>query len=159
MSWRNRIVGYGEKPARDFLANPANWRIHPHTQEQALTGLLDDVGWVTGVVENITTGHLVDGHLRVLAALKAGEDTLVPYLQVELTEHEEAEILATLDPVAALAGTDAAKYADLLGNIGAVNSAVSALLSSISQPSSPEPEPATEPATCETCGQKIRRRK
>jgi hypothetical protein len=31
--WRNRIVGSGELPASEFLANPGNWRIHPKPQQ------------------------------------------------------------------------------------------------------------------------------
>jgi hypothetical protein len=29
LSWRNRIVGSGVKPASEFMANPDNWRVHP----------------------------------------------------------------------------------------------------------------------------------
>jgi hypothetical protein len=35
-TWRNRIVGSGEEPPEQLLANPANWRIHPRGQQQAL---------------------------------------------------------------------------------------------------------------------------
>ena len=44
--WRNRIVGTGEEAPHQLLANPANWRIHPKTQQAALAGALDHVGWV-----------------------------------------------------------------------------------------------------------------
>jgi hypothetical protein len=32
-TWRNRIVGSGEEPPDQLLANPANWRIHPGSQQ------------------------------------------------------------------------------------------------------------------------------
>lgn len=48
--WQNRIIGYDEKPASWFLANEANWRIHPKNQQESLGDvlemmhLLNDVG-------------------------------------------------------------------------------------------------------------------
>src|SRR5437867_4576224 len=68
-TWRNRIVGSGEEAPDQLLANPKNWRIHPKHQQEALAGVLDEVGWVQEVIVNQQTGHLVDGHLRVTLAL------------------------------------------------------------------------------------------
>ena len=45
-AWRNRITGSGEEAPDQLLANPANWRIHPKAQQDALAGALDQVGWV-----------------------------------------------------------------------------------------------------------------
>ena len=45
-AWRNRIVGHGEEAPDQLLANPANWRLHPREQQQALAGALAEVGWV-----------------------------------------------------------------------------------------------------------------
>jgi hypothetical protein len=104
--WRNRIVGIGERPAGEFVANPYNWRIHPKAQRDALSGVLGEVGWVTGVIVNKTTGNTIDGHARVEEALKIGEDTPVPFIEVELTPEEEATILATFDPIGAMAAAD-----------------------------------------------------
>lgn len=113
-AWQNRIVSSGVQAASQFLANPDNWRIHSHAQEQALVGLLDAVGWVQEVLVSKRTGYMLDGHLRVSAALQRGEDTPVPYKVVDVTEAEEALLLASLDPLSALAGTDQAKYTELL---------------------------------------------
>ena len=49
--WKSRIVGEGDENPGQLLANPANWRIHPHAQEQALMGILDEVGWVQRGIE------------------------------------------------------------------------------------------------------------
>jgi hypothetical protein len=49
-TWRNRITGSGEEAPDQLLANPANWRIHPKSQQDALAGALDAVGWVTARV-------------------------------------------------------------------------------------------------------------
>src|SRR5580765_1612008 len=96
--FRNRIVGHGSKSPEDFLANPDNWRMHPIYQQEALTGALEEVGWVQTVLENVQTGHMIDGHLRVLLADREGE-TQVPVTYVDLTPEEERVVLATLDPL------------------------------------------------------------
>lgn len=113
-AWANRIVNTGTRPASEFVAHPDNYRVHPHVQEQALVGVLGTVGWVQDVIVNRRTGYLVDGHLRVLAALRHGDDTPVPFKEIDVSEHEEALLLASLDPIAAQAGHDAKKYGELV---------------------------------------------
>ena len=127
--WRNRIVGYDVVPADQLLANPSNWRGHPKTQQDSLTGILDDVGWVQEIIVNKTTGHVVDGHMRVELAISRNEDVPVKY--VELSEAEEKLILATFDPISALAFTDAEKLADLLQAVNSDNAAVQAMLAQL----------------------------
>ena len=76
VTWRNRIVGSGEEQPDQLLANPANWRIHPKAQQQALAGSLDVVGWVAPVLVNRRTGYVVDGHARVaLEVVRCKRDT------------------------------------------------------------------------------------
>jgi hypothetical protein len=69
---RNRIVASGEEAPDQLLANPANWRIHPKAQQDALSGALDAVGWVQQVLVNRRSGFVVDGHARVALALSRG---------------------------------------------------------------------------------------
>jgi hypothetical protein len=73
MTWRNRIVGNGEEVPDQLFANPHNWRIHPDAQQKALTGALDQVGWVQQVIVNRRSGFVVDGHLRVSLAIERWE--------------------------------------------------------------------------------------
>jgi len=115
--WRNRIIGTGVEDPAQLLANPKNWRLHPQEQQDALRGALDKVGWVQNVVVNKRTGFVVDGHLRVSMAISAGEK--VPVLYVDLSEAEEALILATLDPVAGMAAVNSQKLDELLAEINA----------------------------------------
>jgi len=115
-AWRSRIVGQGDEDPSQLLANPKNWRTHPKGQQDAMGSVLDDVGWVQQVLINRTTGHIVDGHLRVELAVRRKEAS-VPVLYVELTEAEEALVLASLDPLASMAATDAAKLAELLAEV------------------------------------------
>jgi len=112
-AWKNRIVSTGDEAPDQLLANPNNWRVHPKAQQDALAAVLDDVGWVQRVIVNRTTDHVVDGHLRVALALSRGEPT-IPVSYVELDPREEALVLASLDPLAAMATTDKDKLAELL---------------------------------------------
>jgi DNA modification methylase len=111
--WRSRIVGEGEEDAGQLLANPANWRIHSGQQQKALGAVLDEVGWVQRVIVNRRTGHVVDGHLRVALAIRKGEK--VPVVYIDVSEDEERLILATIDPLSAMAGTDEDLLAALRG--------------------------------------------
>ena len=117
-AWKNRIVGHGEEAPDQLLANPANWRTHPGFQMEALEQVMDEVGVVSPVMVNRTTGHLVDGHARVQLAMRRDEPSVqVDY--VELTESEERLVLATLDPLAMMGGADKEKLGELLAGIPA----------------------------------------
>ncbi len=113
MAWRNRIIGYAEVDPNDLLANPRNWRIHPQNQQESLEAVLEEVGFVDDIIVNQKTGFVVDGHLRVALALRH-EQTSVPVKYVDLDENEELIILATLDPLAAMAATDVEKLGELM---------------------------------------------
>lgn len=115
-AWRNRITGSGEEAPDQLLANLANWRIHHKAQQDALAGALDAVGWVQQVLVNRRTGFVVDGYARVALALSRGEPT-VPVLYVDLEPAEEALVLATLDPIGAMAGRDDEKLKALLADV------------------------------------------
>lgn len=129
--WRNRIVSSGTMPAIQFVANPSNWRIHPKAQREALSGVLNEVGWVQNVIVNKTTGNVVDGHARIEEALKRGDDTPVPYVEVELTEDEEQKILLTLDPISAMAAADKANLDALLKSVETQDAAVMAMIAEL----------------------------
>jgi DNA modification methylase len=125
--WRSRIVGSGEEAPDQLLANPANWRVHPKAQQDALAGALDQVGWVQQILVNQRSGFVVDGHARIALALTRGEPT-VPVLYVDLDPDEEALVLATLDPIGAMAGRDDEKLRDLLAGITVDDAGLLALL-------------------------------
>lgn len=132
-AWRNRIVGSGEQPASQFIANPYNWRTHPSSQAKALETALEEIGWIQEVVVNRRTGHLIDGHERILLALAQGDDTLVPYKEVDLSESEEQAMLLSLDPIAAMAGKDMGAIQALLDVVkdSGLGEAVNALAETI----------------------------
>jgi len=118
--WQNRIVGQDEVDADQLLANPHNWRIHPKAQQDALAGVLDQVGWVQRVIVNKRTGYVIDGHARVAMAISRGEK--VPVTYVDLDEDEEKLIIATFDPLGAMAVPDEEILSGLVADIGQVDS-------------------------------------
>jgi hypothetical protein len=131
-AWRNRIIGHGEEVPDQLLANPRNWRIHPKAQQDALAGILDQVGWVQDVIVNQQTGHVVDGHARVAIAISRNEPS-VPVVYVDLSEDEEALILATLDPLSAMAATDREQLSELLAEISTGDAAVQVMLDQLAR--------------------------
>lgn len=125
--WRNRIVGYGEEPPEDLLANAKNWRVHPKSQQLAMESVLEEVGIVQNVLVNRLTGNMLDGHMRAELAIARGQTT-VPITYVELTQEEENKILASFDAVSALAVPDEAALNSLIGDIATDNTDLAAFL-------------------------------
>ena len=147
-AWRSRITGSGEEALDQLLAHPSNWRTHPKAQREALREVLGTVGYVAQVIVNQRTGHLVDGHLRVEEALSHGQPT-IPVVYVDLSEDEERLVLASLDPLAAMATTDEAKLRELLAEVSVGSEALAAMLAALA-PAEPkggltDPDDAPEP--------------
>jgi len=115
-TYRNRIVGTADVDPTTLKAHPQNWRQHPSSQGAALDEILSTVGWVTDVIVNKTTGNLIDGHLRVETAIKNHEKS-IPVKYVELTEDEEKMVLATFDPISAMAEADEKMLQELVNSI------------------------------------------
>src|SRR5690606_36268732 len=82
------------------------------------------------VVVNRRTGFLIDGHLRAIVADRDGVDKL-PVVYVDLDEDEEKKILASLDPLAAMAGVDGEKLQALLAEIEAEQPALRDMLAEL----------------------------
>ena len=139
--WQNRIVGTGVVDAGSLLANEANWRIHSKAQQSALSGVLGEVGWVQDCIVNLRTSEqwgvsqgvetVVDGHARINLALRQGDETPVPVTYVDLTPGEEALVLATLDPLSAMASADKEKLDALLRDVATGSEAVQAMLAEL----------------------------
>jgi len=134
-NWENRIVEYTEESPEQLLANPLNWRVHPKSQQVSLSGVLDDLGFIAPVIVNKSTGHMIDGHLRVSLALRNNVPR-VPVIYVDLTEQEEKEALITLDPITNMAVADVKNLEELIGDMGTVNDAVRLLIGDILHESS-----------------------
>ncbi len=115
MKIRDRIVGLRRVRAGDLLTNPRNWRTHPESQSKALAAVLDEVG-IAGALIGYETPEgiqLIDGHLRQ----EQDPDQEWPVLVLDVDEAEADKLLATLDPLAAMAGADTGVLDDLLKSI------------------------------------------
>lgn len=130
-AWQNRIVGHADVPPDQLLANPANFRRHPRTQQDALSGVIGQIGYLDPVIAT-QDGTVIDGHLRVELAMRAGQPT-IPVTYVDLTEAEANLALATMDPISAMAYHDAANLDALLREVSTDDAAVSALLSDLAE--------------------------
>lgn len=116
MEIRDRVRELRRVLASELRANPMNWRRHPKEQHDAVRGVLQEIGYADALLAREDTDGslvLIDGHLRAEITL----DTTVPVLILDVNEDEGNKILATLDPLAAMAEADAGKLNELVGNI------------------------------------------
>ena len=129
MKIRDRIKEFRRVPAGDLLPNPRNWRKHPKAQAEALQGILAEIGFAGAVLARETENGLmlIDGHLRVETA----GTTEIPVLILDVTAEEADKILATFDPLGAMATTDATKLKDILETIQTDNQALATMLSEL----------------------------
>ena len=132
MQIRNRIRELRHVPASDLRPNPKNWRTHPKAQQDALRGILAEVGMADAcLARELEDGTLmlIDGHLR---AETIGTE-VVPVLILDVDEAEADKILATLDPLAAMADSDAVKLDDLLRNIDTGSEALQEMIAATAE--------------------------
>jgi hypothetical protein len=88
------------------MANPFNHRRHPEKQRKVVAASINELGFIKSVIVNKVTGHIVDGHERVMQALGVGEETLVDVEYVELSPEDEKKALLLLDASSELATVD-----------------------------------------------------
>lgn len=127
MKIRDRIKSLRRVRAGDLRPNPRNWRTHPQAQQDALRGVLAEVGIADALLaRELPDGSLmlIDGHLR--ADVDPG--TKWPVLVLDVTEAEAATLLATLDPLTALAEADDQKLGELLAQLDTESEALQAML-------------------------------
>jgi hypothetical protein len=130
MQIRDRIKELRRVPAAELRPNPRNWRLHPPEQQEALRGLLAEVGYAGALLaRELDDGALmlVDGHLRA----ETTPDSVVPVLVLDVDEHEADKILLTHDPVAAMATVSSEHFESLLAEVQTESAAVRAMLDDV----------------------------
>jgi hypothetical protein len=145
MTIRDRIVELRRVRARDLRVNPKNWRKHPAKQQAALRGLLEEIGYAGALLARETDDdalELIDGHLRA----ETTPEELVPVLVLDVTEKEADMLLATHDPLAAMAETDDAALAALLANLETDDARVEQLLADLAMSHASAALPPIPPA-------------
>lgn len=116
MKFRDRIKEFKRVSAADLRPNPKNWRTHPQAQQDALRKVLAEVGFAdTAIARELPDGslQLIDGHLRTEVA----GDAPIPVLVLDVTEAEADKLLATLDPLTAMADKNAEALASLFADL------------------------------------------
>jgi hypothetical protein len=132
MNIRNRVKELRNVAASSLRPNPKNWRTHSDKQKAALQGVLADIGYaVPAICRQLPDGslQLLDGHLRT----ETMGDALVPVIVLaeDVTDEEADLLLATIDPLSALAGRDDTKIAELLANVSSDSAAVQEMLADL----------------------------
>jgi DNA modification methylase len=146
MQIKDRVKELKRVRASDLIPNPKNWRTHPEEQQNALKGVLSEIGYADALLARETDEGLmlVDGHLRA----ETTPNSIVPVLVLDITEKESDLILATLDPLSAMAGRDENRLTELLSTVTSKNDTVNALLQTLAdgyEPLTiPDPEPKDE---------------
>ena len=136
MQLRDRVKELRRVRASELLPDPRNYRRHPKAQRDALRAMWDRVGNADVLITRETPDGLmlVDGHLR--ADLEP--DAELSVIVTDLSEDEAGEVLATLDPLAAMAEVDAEKLKTLVDDLSSrTDEAMGELLDSLRLPLPP----------------------
>jgi hypothetical protein len=99
--------------AGDILPNDSNWRMHPPEQIEGYKAIVDSIGVADVLLTRETEdGRLMlyDGHMR----RDVDPDVLYPTIVTDLTESEAEQALLVIDPLAAMAQTNADKLRALM---------------------------------------------
>lgn len=132
MHVRDRIIDFRRVKASELRPSPFNWRTHPVAQRDALKALLAEIGFAGAeLVRQLPDGtlELIDGHLR---AEEMGERE-IPVLVTDLDEHEAKKLLATHDPLAAMAEADGPKLDALLRDVQTGSAALQEMLAGLAE--------------------------
>jgi hypothetical protein len=124
---RDRIKDLRRVKASLLRPHPRNWRTHPSAQQNALRGLLAEIGYAGALLARELpdgTLQLIDGHLRA----ETTPDADVPVLVLDLDEREAAKLLALHDPLASMAETNQQMLAGLLDQLDTDNEAVRTMI-------------------------------
>jgi hypothetical protein len=130
-------------PVEELLTNAGNFRRHPQAQDDALSGVLKEVGIAGALLAYYSEreGHkltLIDGELR---SKKGG---VWPVLITDLNDAEADLILATHDALSAMAQLDQDPLRQLLDRVETGEAAVQAMLSQLAQDAGIIPPDDTE---------------
>ena len=130
MKIRDRVKELRRVRAAELIPNPRNWRRHPPRQQEALRGILAEIGYADALLARQTPDGglmLIDGHLRA----ETTPDAVVPVLVLDVDEAEANKLLVTLDPLAGLAEADSTKLEALLCDVQTDSRAVQEMLADL----------------------------
>ena len=129
MEIKNRIKELRLVKASELLPNPKNWRTHPTAQADAMRGVLAEIGYADALIAYETPNGLmlIDGHLRA----ETTPDMEVPVLITDLSSEEADMLLATLDPLAAMARSNQESLLSLVASLDLQNESIGLMLDAV----------------------------
>lgn len=135
LNLRDRIQEFRRVDVAELADNGKNWRVHPAAQVDALRGVLAEIGIagaLTGYHSERNGGALtlIDGHARKQVTAEGG---VWPVLILDVTDAEADLLLATLDPLSAMAEADATALDALLRGVSTESEAVTAMLAALAE--------------------------
>lgn len=130
---RDRVIELRRVKRGEVLPNARNWRRHPEGQRAALTGLLSTIGIAGAALAYYSARNdnqltYIDGHLR---DEEIGDG--LPVLITDLNDEEADLLLASYDPVAALAQADREQLDSLLKDVRAEDEALAEMLKGLAR--------------------------
>jgi hypothetical protein len=110
----NRVMGVAMIMPAQVHAHEDNWRTHPEEQKKAMEGVLKQIGMAGALLAYFSEKYngeitYVDGHLRKEMHPRKKWPTLV----LDINDEEADLVLATHDPLSAMAEADAAAFETL----------------------------------------------
>lgn len=123
MKIQDRIIELRRVKSSELRPNPRNWRTHPEHQADAMRGILSEIGYAAALVaRELPDGSLmlIDGHLRA----EIMPDQIVPVLVLDVNEEESDKLLLSIDPLAAMAQTNAEAMNQLAASVETNNEAL-----------------------------------
>lgn len=126
---RDRVQGFKRVKASQLRPHPLNWRQHPDEQRSALATVIEQIGFTGAIVaREVDDGlEILDGHLRHDMA----GDYELPVLVVDLNDEEAATMLATFDPLGAMAKADKDNLAQIIQMAAADSKEMETLLNAV----------------------------
>ena len=157
MNIRNRIIEQRLVTPDEVAPNPRNWRTHPQSQRDALRGILGQVGIAAPVIAyySARAGNrlmLIDGHERMTVGVP------FPCAILDVDDAEADTLLATFDPITAMATANNEALDALLRDVTTDSPALTQMLAELAEdaglyadtPTITEddvPEPPVDPIT------------
>lgn len=127
---RDRVKEFRRVPASELVPNPNNWRTHPAPQMDALRAVLEEVGFAGAeLVRELPDGRLelIDGHARA----KLCGEAEVPVLVLDVNDAEAKKLLATFDPIGAMAESDGLALDRLLRDFDTGSEALASMVADL----------------------------
>jgi hypothetical protein len=109
---KNRIKDHRRVRAGDLVPHELNPRVHTEVQRAALHALYDEIGFARSLLAyELPDGRLklIDGHLR----REMTPDEIIDVEVLDVNDAEARALLLAIDPLAQLAGYDAALLEEL----------------------------------------------